>query len=85
MKRITTHLQKGTTMSDDCRESEPTQTFETELARLIDKHSQDRLSNTPNHVLTQYIMSCLLAFNTAVQQRETRYGRDARPSQTFRP
>ena len=50
--------------------------FEKELRSLINKHSQENLSNTPDFILSQYILGCLAAFNTAVQQRENWYGRD---------
>lgn len=53
--------------------------FEKELESLINRHSQENASNTPDFILAQYILSCLLAFNTAVQQRETWYGREDKP------
>jgi hypothetical protein len=37
-------------------------------------------SNTPDWILATYLRACLRAFDTATQQRETSYGRDARPS-----
>ena len=54
--------------------------FSDELRSLINKHSRERFSNTPDFILGQYMEACLNAFETAVQQRETWYGRDARPS-----
>ena len=54
--------------------------FEAELRELINRHSVENHSNTPDFILAQYLVSCLAAFNTATQQRETWYGRDARPS-----
>lgn len=54
--------------------------FEKELTALINKHSQENVSNTPDWILACYIQYCLLAFNTAVQQREQWYGRDPRPT-----
>ena len=54
--------------------------FERELESLINRHSKEGISNTPDFILAQYLLSSLSAFNTAVQQRETWYGRDARPS-----
>ena len=54
--------------------------FEKELTNLINKCSRENDSNTPDYILAQYMFSCLMAFNTAVQQRETFYSRDARPS-----
>ena len=54
--------------------------FLDELKTLINKHSRENASNTPDFILAMYIESCLKAFETATQQRETWYGRDARPS-----
>ena len=54
--------------------------FETEIESLINRYSQENASNTPDFILAQYLISCLATFNTAVQQRETWYGRDGRPS-----
>ena len=56
--------------------------FEKELENLINKHSIENESNTPDWLLAQYLLSCLVAFNIAVQQRETWYDRDARPSES---
>ena len=55
-------------------------TFEKELEEVINRHSQENGSNTPDFILAQYLASCLAAWNAGVQQRETWYGRDARPS-----
>jgi len=56
--------------------------FQKELQDLINRHSKENDSNTPDHILAIYLEGYLQAFNTAVQQRETWYGRDARPSLT---
>ena len=53
--------------------------FEQELTKLLNTYCKEGESNTPDFVLAQYLFNCLAAFNTAVQQRETWYGRDARP------
>ena len=58
--------------------------FEKELQSLLNRHSQENASNTPDFILAQYLSGCLIAFNMAVQQRETWYGRDARPSNTVK-
>lgn len=54
--------------------------FEKELEALINKHSLENESNTPDYILTQYLINCLAAFTQATQQRENWYGRDPRPS-----
>lgn len=56
--------------------------FTKELELLINKHSQESASNTPDFILAQYIDGCLTNFAAAVQQRETWHGRDPRPSKT---
>lgn len=55
-------------------------TFEQELTNLLNRNCMESASNTPDFILAQYLQGCLAAYNTAVQQRETWYGRDARPS-----
>ena len=57
--------------------------FKTKLQKLINQYSMENDSNTPDHILAGYIENCLHAFNEATQQRETWYGRDARPSVTI--
>ena len=57
--------------------------FEKELETLINRHCKENESNTPDFILAQYVAGCLAAFNTAVQQRETWYGRDPRPTSPF--
>ena len=57
--------------------------FEKELERLLNQTSQENASNTPDFILARYLLGCLAAWNTAVQQRETWYGRDARPSSSM--
>ena len=54
--------------------------FEQELTALVNRYSMEGESNTPDFILAQYITNSLRAYNRAVQQRETWYGRDARPA-----
>ncbi len=56
-------------------------TFERELKGLINKHSMENGSNTPDFILAQYLQSCLDAFDTATQRREHWHGRDPRPKE----
>jgi hypothetical protein len=53
-----------------------------DLAAMLNKHSAENASNTPDFILAEYLLGCLAAFNVATQQRETWYGRDAAPSET---
>lgn len=49
--------------------------FEYELRELINKHSRENGSDTPDFILAQYLTHCLDAFNIAVISREGWYGR----------
>lgn len=49
------------------------------IREAINKTSAENASNTPDFILAQYLTKALEAWNVAVQQRETWYGRDARP------
>ena len=51
--------------------------FQDELQSLINKHSQENGSDTPDFILASYLNDCLKAFNVAVSNRETWYGRNA--------
>ena len=55
------------------------------LTDLINRHSAENTSNTPDYILAQFLIGCLDAFNTGVQKRETWYGRDARPTFDIAP
>ena len=54
--------------------SEPT-TFERELQNLINRHSAENGSDTPDFILAEYLVGCLTNFNRTVKQREKWYGR----------
>lgn len=49
------------------------------IASALNRFSAENPSNTPDFILAQFLLGCLAAWNQAVQQRETWYGRDARP------
>lgn len=50
-------------------------TFQKELSELLNKHSQENESNTPDFILAEYMQSCLNAFNDASAKRELWYGK----------
>ena len=50
------------------------------ISSALNRFSAENPSNTPDWILAQYLLGCLAAWNQGVQQRETWYGRDARPS-----
>ena len=49
--------------------------FEKELEHLINKHSLENDSNTPDFILAHYLVECLHNWNDAVTARENWYGR----------
>ena len=51
-----------------------------DLRGLLNRHCCENDSNTPDFILRDYLLGCLAAYNVAVQQRETWYGRDSRPT-----
>ena len=55
--------------------------FQKELKTLLNRHSKENASNTPDFILARYLCACLAAWDEAVQRREAWYGRDARPSE----
>lgn len=49
--------------------------FVKELRSVINKHSRENCSNTPDFILSGFLEDCLNAFDCAVKQRESWYGR----------
>jgi hypothetical protein len=54
--------------------------FEKDLRGVLNTHSQENTSDTPDWILSQYLCDCLDALNAAIQKREAWHGRDPRPS-----
>jgi hypothetical protein len=50
-------------------------TFRSELIELLNKYGKENGANVPDYILGDYICSCLNAFETAVNARETWFGR----------
>lgn len=50
--------------------------FKEELQALINRHSLENFSDTPDFVLAEYINDCVAAFDRAVTLREKFYGRN---------
>jgi hypothetical protein len=51
------------------------ETFRTELETLINKYSQENMSDTPDFILADYLCICLGAFSRTVEKREKWHGR----------
>lgn len=50
--------------------------FRSELADLLNRHSMENGSDTPDFMLAQYLFDCLAAFDRAVKWRKEWSGRD---------
>lgn len=66
---------------DDCKEGcgceevpSPPSTFEDDLIKLINSHSVENKSGTPDFILATYILGCLDAFGKAVKRRDQWFG-----------
>ena len=56
--------------------------FRSELSGLINRHSKEGRSNTPDFILRDFLCCCLNAFDSATAQREKWHGRDPQPEHT---
>lgn len=56
--------------------------FSNELESLINRHSMENGSNTPDFLLAGYLQSCLDAFDHAVRERDKWYSVDLAPGRT---
>lgn len=50
--------------------------FKKDLEALINKHSMENGSDTPDFMIADYLCKCLIAYNKTIEQRERWYGRD---------
>jgi len=58
--------------------------FRSALKELLNKHSIEGGSNTPDHVLADYLIRCLDNFTETTQTREKWYGVALVPGQPMR-
>jgi hypothetical protein len=49
--------------------------FRREIESVINKHSRENVSDTPDFILAEYLTDCLAAFDKGVRERERWYGR----------
>ena len=58
-------------------------TFVEELRDLINRHSRENGSNTPDYILAKYLNACLIAFNEATTIRDKWYGVHLCPGDSY--
>lgn len=49
--------------------------FQKELEELINRHSIENGSNTPDFLLAEYLCDCLASYEVSISKRENWYGR----------
>ena len=54
--------------------------FEAELKELINKYGKENDSNTPDYILAEFLLQCLVAFNYAIIRRAKWFGRMDEPA-----
>lgn len=45
-----------------------------ELTELLNRHSRENASNTPDFILAEFMLTCLAAFEHTTRERERWYG-----------
>lgn len=48
--------------------------LEIDITKVLNAASAEKESNTPDWILAEYLIACLVAFNTASLRREDWYG-----------
>jgi hypothetical protein len=61
-------------MSEQPDEAPVVNDFERDLAEVLNKHSMDNGSNTPDYILARYLIRCLDNFREVNQERESWFG-----------
>lgn len=68
-----TVCEKGMKNDDHCLNIK---NFQKDLEKLINRHSKENGSNTPDWVLASYLVRCLEVFDACIELRERYYGRE---------
>lgn len=55
--------------------------FKDQLRQLLNSHSRENGSNTPDFILANFMSDCLDAFDGATKERSRWYGRNDSPGQ----
>lgn len=66
-------------IADAVESTTKTTIFRDELRQLINRHSRENGSGTPDFILAEFLKSSLQAFDKAVNRRENWYGRKQDP------
>lgn len=53
-------------------------TLDDDLRELLNRHSRESMSDTPDFILARYLMDCLAAFEAATRLRDAWYRSEAK-------
>lgn len=53
--------------------------FQKELGALLNRHSMENASDTPDFILADYLIGCLRLWNETTQSRDAWYGMNPQP------
>lgn len=56
--------------------------LESEVTDLLNRHSAENASDTPDFVLAEFLLRCLTAFDLATVKRDSWYGRDPKSARS---
>ncbi len=48
--------------------------LEVDIRNILNRHSEENVSDTPDHILARYLINCLDAFNKATFARDEYWG-----------
>ena len=66
-------------MSNETENAPTNSEFRSDLKVLLNQHCAENTSNTPDHILADYLLACLAGFDAAVNARSSWYGRHDEP------
>jgi hypothetical protein len=66
-------------------EEEKMEDFKTQLTELINREGLENGSDTPDFILAEYLINCLLVYEVAIQSRTKWHGPVGTPSVTEPP
>ena len=62
----------GDIIQEKLDNNKPVSDFQSDLRKLINRHSKENGSDTPDFILAEYLNNCLDNFNNTIRKRESR-------------
>jgi hypothetical protein len=76
------HVISGRTQMNDVT-SPAQEAFRQDLQAVLNKHSRENGSDTPDFLLADYLIECLQALDRAIRNRSGWYGRHDKPGTLY--